>query len=52
MPQNALPLEMGYLGHRADIGTTLGGVECIQYHQPGIIDPAVGIFKAASKAGK
>jgi hypothetical protein len=33
------------LGSRADDGATVGGIARVQRDQPGVVDPAVGIFE-------
>jgi hypothetical protein len=34
-------------GARHDARTEFTGVQCVQHHQPGVVDPAVGILEAA-----
>ena len=37
------------LGAGTDVGTALGRIDCVEHHQPAVIHPAVGIFKAVTE---
>ena len=43
------PLHPRAAGAGADDGATLGGIERVEHDQPGIVDPAVGIFEAVAE---
>ena len=51
VPAVALALGRHTGGTGEDGGAALGGVDGVQYHQAGVVDPAVGIHKALVVAG-
>ena len=47
MPDTVFAFEMRDFGAGPDVGVMLRRIERIQYNKPRIVDPAIGIFKAA-----